>query len=64
MRLGSRNPAKPITEAARALRELANTGDVATIKDLFNVGAADALRMKNEIAGGADAVQVLSRFLD
>jgi hypothetical protein len=62
IRLQSRSPAKPISEAARALREL-NTGDVTTIKEIFDVGAADALRMKNEIAGGADAVQVLSRYL-
>lgn len=63
LRLQSRDPSKPISEASRALRELAS-GDVKTIKDVFNIGAADALRMKNEIAGGADAVQVLTRFLD
>lgn len=63
LRLGSRDPSKPISEAARALREL-NSGDTATIKELFNIGAADALKMKNEIQGGADAVQVLTAFLD
>src|SRR6185295_13288873 len=62
IRLQSRDPSKPISEAARALREL-NTGDVTTIKEIFNIGAADALRMKNEIAKGGDAVQVLSAFL-
>jgi hypothetical protein len=56
-------PEKPISEAARALRELA-TGDVTSVKELFNIGAKDALRMKNEIQGGADAVSVLSKYLD
>jgi hypothetical protein len=63
LRLQSRDPSKPISEAARALREL-NAGDTATIKELFNIGAQDANRMKNEIQGGADAVRVLSDFLD
>ncbi len=62
LRLQATAPEKPIEEAARALREL-NSGDVTTIKDLFNISAKDARRMKEEIAGGADAVQVLSRFL-
>jgi hypothetical protein len=55
-------PDKPISEAARALREL-STGDVTTIKELFNVSAADALRMKNAIADGADPVRVLAQYL-
>lgn len=56
-------PEKPISEAARAVRELAS-GDTTSIKELFNISARDANRMKTEIQGGADAVQVLSRFLD
>ncbi len=63
LRLQSRDVSKPISEAARALREL-NSGDVTSIKELFNVPAAEALRMKNEIAAGGDAVQVLNSFLD
>lgn len=63
LRLQSRDVSKPISEAARALREL-NSGDVTSIKELFNVPAAEALKMKNEIAGGADAVQVLNGYLD
>lgn len=63
LRLGSRDPSKPISEASRALRELAS-GDVTTIKEIFNVSADDARRMKEEIAKGGDAVQVLTRFLD
>lgn len=63
LRLQSRDVSKPISEAARALREL-NSGDVTSIKELFNVPAAEALRMKNEIAAGGDAVQVLNGYLD
>lgn len=56
-------PEKPISEAARALREL-QSGDTTSIKELFNIAAKDANRMKAEIQGGADAVAVLSAFLD
>jgi hypothetical protein len=56
-------PEKPIQEAARALREL-QSGDTTSIKELFNISARDANRMKEEIIGGADAVQVLGTFLD
>lgn len=63
LRLQSRDVSKPVSEAARAVREL-NSGDVTSIKELFNVPAKDALQMKNEIAGGADAVQVLTSYLD
>jgi hypothetical protein len=58
--LQATTPDKPISEAARALRELA-TGDVTTIKEVFNVSAGAALKMKNEIAAGGDAVQVLAK---
>lgn len=60
--LQATTPEKPISEAARALRELA-TGDVTTIKELFNVSAKDALTMKNAIAAGGDPVQVLAQYL-
>lgn len=63
LRLQSRDPSKPISEAARALREL-NSGDTTTIKELFNISANDANRMKNEIAAGGDAVAVLNGYLD
>lgn len=63
LRLGTRDVSKPISEAARAVRELA-AGDVTSIKELFNVPAKDALAMKNAIAGGADAIQVLTAWLD
>lgn len=56
-------PEKPIDEAARALREL-QSGDTTSIKELFNIAAADANRMKAEIVAGGDAVAVLSGFLD
>jgi hypothetical protein len=63
LRLQSRDVSKPISEAARALREL-NSGDVTSIKELFNVSAKEALRMKDEIAAGGDAVAVLNGYLD
>jgi hypothetical protein len=63
LRLQSRDVSKPISEAARALREL-NSGDVTSIKELFNVPAREALRMKNEIANGGDAVLVLNGYLE
>lgn len=55
-------PDKPISEAARAIREL-QSGDTTSIKELFNIAADDANRMKAEIEGGADAVQVVSNYL-
>lgn len=62
IRLNQRDASKPITEAARALREL-QAGDVTSIKELFNVPAAKAAEMKRAIAGGADAVKVLDAYL-
>jgi hypothetical protein len=63
IRLQSRDVSKPISEASRALREL-SSGDVTSIKELFNVPAKDALAMRNEIVAGGDAVQVLTAWLD
>src|SRR5690349_21694725 len=63
LRLQATAPEKPVSEAARAVRELAS-GDVTSIKELFNVSAKDANRMKTEIAGGADAIKVVSEYLD
>jgi hypothetical protein len=56
-------PEKPISEAARALREL-QSGDTTSIKELFNLSAASANKLKAEIVGGGDAIQVVSRYLD
>jgi len=55
-------PEQPINEAARAIRELA-TGDVTSIKELFNVPAKDALAMKNAIVQGQDPIKVVSEYL-
>ena len=63
IRLQSRDVSKPISEASRALRELAS-GDVTSIKELFNIPAKDALAMRNEIIAGGDALQVLTSYLD
>lgn len=63
IRLQSRDVSKPISEAARALREL-SSGDVTSIKELFNVPAKDALRMRDEIVAGGDAVLVLTKYLN
>lgn len=62
-RLQTLAPDKSIGEAARAVRELAS-GDTTSIKELFNVSARDANRMKQEIQGGADAIKVITAFLD
>jgi hypothetical protein len=61
--LQTKDTSKPISEAARALREL-ESGDTTSIKELFNIPARDANKMKDEIQGGADAVQVLRRYLE
>lgn len=61
-RLKIRSPEKTFQDAARALGEL-QAGQVVSIEHLFNVPANDANRMKQEIAGGADAVQVLNQYL-
>ena len=63
IRLQSRDVSKPISEASRALREL-QSGDTTSIKELFNVPAKDANRMKAEILAGGDAVKVLTSYLD
>jgi hypothetical protein len=55
-------PEKPISEAARAIRELAS-GDVTSIKELFNVPARDAHAMKEAIAAGQDPVKVVADYL-
>jgi hypothetical protein len=52
-------PEKPISEAARAIRELAS-GDVTSIKELFNVPAREAHLMKEAIAAGQDPVKVVA----
>lgn len=62
-RLVTLAPDKTIADAARATRELA-AGDVTSIKELFNVSAANAHKMKNEIQAGGDAIQVITKFLD
>lgn len=63
IRLQSKSPEKPISEASRALRELAS-GDTTSIKELFQIPARDANKMKAEILAGGDAVQVLTAYLD
>lgn len=63
IRLQSRDVSKPISEASRALREL-QSGDVTSIKELFNIPAKDALRMRDQIVAGGDAVKVLTAYLD
>jgi len=63
IRLQSKDPSKPISEAARALAEL-ESGDVTSIKELFRVSAKDALAMRDAIVAGGDSVQVLTAYLD
>jgi len=61
-RLRIRQPGKTFGDAARALGEL-QAGQVVSLEKIFNVLPDDANRMKKEIQGGADAVQVLSTYL-
>ncbi len=61
-RLRIKQPGKTFEDAARALGEL-QAGQVVSLEHVFNVLPKDANRMKEEIAGGADAVQVLSKYL-
>lgn len=63
IRLQSKSPEKPISEASRALRELAS-GDTISIRELFQIPARDANKMKAEILAGGDAVKVLTAYLD
>ena len=62
-RLQVLKPEKTFGDAARALGEL-NAGQITSIVDQFNISRTAANKMKDEIAGGADAVQVLSKYLD
>lgn len=63
LRLQAKKPEKSIADAARALDEL-KSGQIISIVDQFNVSRDAANKMKNEIAGGADAVTVLSKYLE
>jgi hypothetical protein len=63
LRLQAKKPEKSIADAARALDEL-KSGQIVSIVDQFNVSRDAANKMKDEIAGGADAVTVLSQYLE
>lgn len=56
------SPEQSLQEAAIALKALAS-GDTTSLVTRFEVGRDVATQMKNEIQGGADAVQVMSKFL-
>ena len=62
-RLRVLNPEQDFAGAARALGEL-KAGQVVSIVDRFNIARSSANAMKKEIEGGADAVLVLSKYLD
>jgi hypothetical protein len=62
-RLQVLKPEKSIQDAARALSEL-KAGQVESIVEQFNISRSAANQMRKEIAGGADAVEVLSRYLE
>lgn len=61
-RLTILKPGKTFQDAARAIAEL-QSGQVTSINKVFNIPLAQAHKMKEEIDGGADAIQVLSRYL-
>lgn len=61
-RLKVLKPEKTFGDAARALGEL-QAGQIVSIVDQFNLSRTAANKMKDEIAKGGDAVQVLSNYL-
>jgi hypothetical protein len=61
-RLTILKPGKTFNDASRALGEL-QAGNAVSLERIFNILPDDANRMKKEIQGGADAVQVLSKYL-
>lgn len=62
-RLTILKPGKTFNDASRAIGEL-QAGNVVSLERIFNILPDDANRMKKEIEGGADAVQVLSKYLN
>lgn len=62
-RLAVLNPAEGIQGAAFALREL-TSGDVLSLVERFNISKTRAYEMRDAIAAGGDAVQILSEYLD
>ena len=61
-RLTILKPGKSFADASRAIGEL-QSGQLVSLEKIFNVLPADAQKMAAEIRGGADAIQVLSRYL-
>ncbi len=62
-RLQVLSPEQSLQEAAVAVKALAS-GDTTSLVTRFEVGRDVAGQMKKEIAGGADAVAVLNKFLN
>lgn len=62
-RLQVLSPEQSLQEAAIAVKALAS-GDTTSLVTRFEVGRDTANQMKAEIQGGADAVAVMSKFLD
>lgn len=56
------SPEQGLSGASLAIKELA-AGDIVSLRERFEVSASAANKMKAEIQGGADAVQVLGRYL-
>jgi hypothetical protein len=61
-RLKVLKPEKTFGDAARAIGEL-QAGQIVSIVDQFNLSRSAANKMKDEIAKGGDAVQILSKYL-
>ena len=62
LRLQQLSPEQGIEGAALALKELQG-GSTRSLVERFEVSVSQAAKLREEIRGGADAVQVLSRFL-
>lgn len=63
LRLQQLSPEQGLEGAALALKEL-QSGSTTSLVGRFEVGITAAAKMREEIKGGADAVQVLGQFLD
>ena len=56
-------PGKSIEDAAFSVKELAS-GDITSIAEQFDISRKQAYAMRDAINGGADVVQVLSKYLN
>lgn len=61
-RLQILKPGKTFQDATRAITEL-QSGNYVSLQRIFDIPAADAQRMAQEVKNGGDAIQILSKYL-